>query len=251
MTREECVKKETGRWLALMDRQEVKLRSKEFEAISCLKKREGTGKEFGLDGLSLENAFVDEQDPTNIVKMAADVSAQTSSSNDIKSQSSDPLPSDFGTLAHEWSYYEAAGMRLKMAHRFVEWDGWEEGIAESMLGSEEFEEDWLKEVEQNAPVPEPINVDGGGELLARVSNNGTVPLNAVTNGGDVEETSSESSPSSSSEDGGLGVGSPSAVKALNPLTARRKASSNILVIAQETEKEEISAVGAVANQGEG
>ncbi|KAK1216557.1 hypothetical protein PQX77_020803 [Marasmius sp. AFHP31] len=68
MTKEECVK-ETRRWLALMGRllkQEAKLKSKEFAAISCLKKREGTRKEFGLDGLSLENAFVDEQDPTNI-----------------------------------------------------------------------------------------------------------------------------------------------------------------------------------------
>ncbi|KAK1217528.1 hypothetical protein PQX77_019817 [Marasmius sp. AFHP31] len=147
MTRKECVKKETGRWLALVDRllkQEAKLRSKEFEAKPCLKKREGTGEEFGLDchDTSLENVFVDEQDPTKIptfqlsssqthsrrnffrevlVKIAADVSAQTSSSNGIKSQSSGSPPSDFGTLAHEWFHYETAGMRLRMAHRFVEW----------------------------------------------------------------------------------------------------------------------------------
>ncbi|KAK1219971.1 hypothetical protein PQX77_017286 [Marasmius sp. AFHP31] len=131
-----------------------------------------------------------------------------------------------------------------MAHQFVEWDGWEEGMAESMLGLEEFEEDWFKGVEYNAdstlssPVPEPVHVDEGGELLARVSNNGTVPLNAITNGGDVE-------------DSGLGVGRPLAVKALNALAARRKASSNIPNITQETEKEEIFAVGAVANRGEG
>ncbi|KAK1216869.1 hypothetical protein PQX77_020490 [Marasmius sp. AFHP31] len=193
MTREECVKKETGRWLALMDlllKQEAELRSREFEANPFLKNREGTGEELGLDchDPSLENVFVDEQDPTKItctidwestttrplwqvahllaflqsspftakvsrevlVKMAADVSAQTSSSNGIKSQSSDPLPSDFGTLAHEWSYYETAGMRLRMAHRFVEWDGWEEGLVESMLGSGEFEEDWFKRTEHNA-----------------------------------------------------------------------------------------------------
>ncbi|KAK1235099.1 hypothetical protein PQX77_001682, partial [Marasmius sp. AFHP31] len=71
MTREECVKKETGRWLALMDlllKQEAELRSREFEANPFLKKREGTGEEFGLDcrDLSLDNVFVDEQDPTNI-----------------------------------------------------------------------------------------------------------------------------------------------------------------------------------------
>ncbi|KAK1233341.1 hypothetical protein PQX77_003506 [Marasmius sp. AFHP31] len=127
--------------LSRLLKQEAELRSREFEANPCLKKREGTGKEFGLDchGPSLENIFVDEQDPTKItciidwestttrplwqvahlpaflqsspftaklfrkvlVKMAADVSAQTSSSNGIKSQSSDPLPSDFGTLTHE------------------------------------------------------------------------------------------------------------------------------------------------------
>ncbi|KAJ8073384.1 hypothetical protein PM082_011659 [Marasmius tenuissimus] len=206
--REECVKKETGRWLMLMDRllkQEAELRNKELEANPCSKKREGTGEEFGLDchDLSLENVFVDEQDPTKItciidwestttrplwqaahlpaflqsspftaklfrevlVKMAADTSAQTSSSNGIKSRSDDSFPSDFGALAHEWLYYEAAGMRLRMAHRFVEWDGWEEGLAESMLGSEEFEEDWFKGGEYNAdsallsPAPE-VNVDG-------------------------------------------------------------------------------------------
>ncbi|KAK1216240.1 hypothetical protein PQX77_021137 [Marasmius sp. AFHP31] len=136
----------------LLLKQEAKLRSKEFEAISCLKMREGTGEEFGLDchDSSLEIVFVDERDPTKIVKMAADVSAQTSSSNGIKSQSSDPLPSDLGTLAHEWFYLKATGMRLRMARRFVEWDGWGEGLAESTLGSEEFEEDWLKEVEHNA-----------------------------------------------------------------------------------------------------
>ncbi|KAK1234981.1 hypothetical protein PQX77_001806, partial [Marasmius sp. AFHP31] len=266
MTRKECVKKETGRWLALMDRllkQEAKLRSKEFEAISCLKMREGTGEEFGLDcrDPSLENIFVDEQDPTKItciidwestttrplwqVKMAADVSAQTSSSNCIKSQSSDPLPSDFGTLAHEWSYYEAAGMRLRMAHRFVEWgkawqrDAWLGRVRRRVVeggGTQRVDSALL------CPVPESVNVNGGGELLARVSNNGTVPLNAVTNGGDVEETPGESSPSdSSSEDSGLGVGRPPAVKALNALAARRKATSSIPIIAQETEKGEISA----------
>lgn len=33
-----------------------------------------------------------------------------------------------------------------MAHRCVEWDGWEEGLAESILGSEETEEDWCHEI---------------------------------------------------------------------------------------------------------
>ncbi|KAK1227314.1 hypothetical protein PQX77_009699, partial [Marasmius sp. AFHP31] len=67
MTREECVK-EAERWLAFMDRLEAELRSKNFEANPCLKKREGTGEEFGLEchDPSLENVFVDEPDPTKI-----------------------------------------------------------------------------------------------------------------------------------------------------------------------------------------
>ncbi len=32
-----------------------------------------------------------------------------------------------------------------MAHRCIEWDGWEEGLVDSMLGPEEQEEDWFKE----------------------------------------------------------------------------------------------------------
>lgn len=34
-------------------------------------------------------------------------------------------------------------MRLRTAHRFVEWDGWEEGLAESMLGPADSEDDWF------------------------------------------------------------------------------------------------------------
>jgi hypothetical protein len=33
-----------------------------------------------------------------------------------------------------------------MAHRCVEWDGWEEGLVESILGPEDLEEEWFKEV---------------------------------------------------------------------------------------------------------
>lgn len=31
-----------------------------------------------------------------------------------------------------------------MAHRCAEWDGWEEGLVESILGPEELEEEWFK-----------------------------------------------------------------------------------------------------------
>ncbi|KAL0576128.1 hypothetical protein V5O48_005846 [Marasmius crinis-equi] len=292
--REECVKQETTRWLSIMERlvkQEEELRNKELSVHPYLKKKEGTAEEFGLDchDLSLENVFVDEQDPTKItciidwestttrplwqaahlpaflqsspftaklfrevlLKMADDAStageasAETSKSKS-QAPSKDSLPKDFAALAHEWLYYEAAGMRLRMAHRFVEWDGWEEGLAESMLGTEEFEEDWFKEAEPHldsallSPVHE-VNADGEGEPLACVLSNDILYVEA--NGNGVETLSdgrgdpSPPSSTSSFEDTKLGVGKPAAVKALEALNARRKASSKIPVIAKETEKE--------------
>lgn len=47
-------------------------------------------------------------------------------------------------LAAEWLYWEANGARLRMAHRCAEWDGWEEGLVDSILGPEEFESEWFK-----------------------------------------------------------------------------------------------------------
>jgi len=35
-----------------------------------------------------------------------------------------------------------------MAHRCIEWDGWEEGLVESILGPEDQEDDWFKEWEE-------------------------------------------------------------------------------------------------------
>lgn len=52
-----------------------------------------------------------------------------------------------GATAKEWLNYEAAGARLRLAHRCAEWDGWEEGLVESILGPEESEEEWFKDVE--------------------------------------------------------------------------------------------------------
>lgn len=40
-----------------------------------------------------------------------------------------------------------------MAHRCIEWDGWEEGLVDSILGPEEQEEDWFKSwVHDDSPV---------------------------------------------------------------------------------------------------
>lgn len=50
-------------------------------------------------------------------------------------------------LAAEWLFYEKNGSRLRMVHRCVEWDGWEEGLVESILGPEEVEEEWFRELD--------------------------------------------------------------------------------------------------------
>jgi hypothetical protein len=47
-------------------------------------------------------------------------------------------------LAREWLHWESTGTHLRMAHRFVEWDGWEEGLIDEILGPPEAEEEWLK-----------------------------------------------------------------------------------------------------------
>lgn len=54
------------------------------------------------------------------------------------------------TTAKEWLHYEAVGARLRLAHRCVEWDGWEEGLVESILGPEEHEEEWFEGVAETA-----------------------------------------------------------------------------------------------------
>jgi hypothetical protein len=58
-----------------------------------------------------------------------------------------------------------------MAHRCVEWDGWEEGLVESILGPEEQEEEWFRDVEveeivSSAGVSEPVSESEDGEVLA-------------------------------------------------------------------------------------
>ena len=40
---------------------------------------------------------------------------------------------------------------MRAAHRAAEWDGWEEGLVESILGPEEQEEDWFKSWEEPEP----------------------------------------------------------------------------------------------------
>ena len=59
---------------------------------------------------------------------------------------------DMATLAKEWLYYEQHGIRLRLAHRFAEWDGWEEDLIDCMLGPEVMEEEWFRDWD-DAPGP--------------------------------------------------------------------------------------------------
>lgn len=63
--------------------------------------------------------------------------------------------------AQEWLDHEARGARLRAAHRFVEWDGWEEGLVETILGAEEAQEEmWFNEWEEQA-----AGADGDEEVV--------------------------------------------------------------------------------------
>ncbi|KAG5641922.1 hypothetical protein DXG03_003968 [Asterophora parasitica] len=166
--REDRVRKEMARWMSMMER---------LVQVTL----DDAPESFGLDchDLSLENIFVDPDEPSKItciidwestttrplwqcahlpafvqtspfigrlfreavvkVGKAAEASASTPTRHGKEI--------DIASLAREWLFYESAGQRLRMAHRFVEWDGWEEGLIDSILGPEENEDDWFKDVE--------------------------------------------------------------------------------------------------------
>jgi hypothetical protein len=69
---------------------------------------------------------------------------------------------DVASLAKEWLFYEESGARLRMAHRCIEWDGWEEGLLESILGPEDQEDDWFKWEEQGPDSPAAANAEAYG-----------------------------------------------------------------------------------------
>ncbi|PSR71468.1 hypothetical protein PHLCEN_2v12735 [Hermanssonia centrifuga] len=165
--REEKVKEEMNRFVKIVERLGTALREQGDGGGS------GT-EEFTLDchDLNLENVFVDEHDPSQITCIidwestttrplwaAAHVPAflQTSPFTSklfratIEKISKQPRSvmvggqiRDLSLIATEWLHHEASGTRLRMAHRCVEWDGWEEGLVTSILGPEEQEEDWFK-----------------------------------------------------------------------------------------------------------
>jgi hypothetical protein len=75
-----------------------------------------------------------------------------------------------------------------MAHRCIEWDGWEEGLVESILGPEDEEDDWFKEWEEpnmdspTVPNPEMYGLDSiASKITFNEGHNGDA-REGVTNG---------------------------------------------------------------------
>ena len=62
-------------------------------------------------------------------------------------------PVALAAIAASWLHHETTGARLRMAHRCVEWDGWEEGLVGSILGPEEQEEDWFGAWQEDGGAP--------------------------------------------------------------------------------------------------
>ncbi|KAI0827033.1 hypothetical protein BC628DRAFT_194206 [Trametes gibbosa] len=172
--REERVKAEMERFLRMMER------------LGAISHEEGDGgggapEGFTLDchDLNLENVFVDEHDNSKITciidwestttrplwacahapaflqsspftaklfRATVERLARTPRSANVLGK-----PADVAAIATEWLHHEAAGARLRLAHRCIEWDGWEEGLVASILGPEDQEEDWFKEWEEAEP----------------------------------------------------------------------------------------------------
>ncbi|GLB38967.1 putative phosphotransferase enzyme family protein [Lyophyllum shimeji] len=169
--REERVRQEMARWKSFMDRLMKATLNDAPESFSL-----------DCHDLSLENIFVDAKDNwkiTCIIDWESTTTrplwqcahlpafAQTSAfigrlfreaiakvGRVAEASASTPTKHgkdiDLAALSREWLYYESAGQRLRMAHRFVEWDGWEEGLVDSILGPEEHEEDWFRDLDDVA-----------------------------------------------------------------------------------------------------
>ncbi|KAG1871459.1 hypothetical protein F4604DRAFT_1769800 [Suillus subluteus] len=173
MRREESVRKEMGRWMRIM------------EGLGARGDHSGETEEFGLDchDISLENVFVNENDPTEITcvidwestttrplwacahlptflqsspfttrmfREAVEDLARDRAPRPTHPGKNNVKPVNVVAVAKEWLHYEAIGARLRMAHRCAEWDGWEEGLVDSILGPEDTEDEWFKDAECTA-----------------------------------------------------------------------------------------------------
>ena len=81
---------------------------------------------------------------------------------------------DVASLAKEWLFYEESGARLRMAHRCIEWDGWEEGLVEGILGPGDKEGDWFREWEEpdmDSPAVAGPDIYGLDSIASRITLN--------------------------------------------------------------------------------
>ena len=94
-----------------------------------------------------------------------------------------------------------------MAHRCIEWDGWEEGLVESILGPEDQEDDWFKEWEEptmDSPTAAHPDMGGLDSIVSRITLNDTHNgdmRDGITNGNDARsnrKSEGTGSPSSTS-----------------------------------------------------
>ncbi|PIL27600.1 hypothetical protein GSI_10751 [Ganoderma sinense ZZ0214-1] len=174
--REERVKAEMARFLRMMERLGVVAHG-EGDGGGGESDRGGAEELFSIDchDLNLENVFVDENDNSKITCIIdwestttrplwacahvpsflqnSPFTAKLFRATVEKLARNPPIPNVLirGTpfsvagLAASWLHHETTGARLRMAHRCIEWDGWEEGLVDSILGPEDQEEDWFKE----------------------------------------------------------------------------------------------------------
>ncbi|KAL1741330.1 hypothetical protein HDZ31DRAFT_45673 [Schizophyllum fasciatum] len=259
------VEREMERWRRLMERLLEKLYGG----------AEVGEEEFGLDchDLSLENVFVDEADHTKITciidwestttrplwactHMPAFLQASPFTANLFReivrkiALAVPPTPrsvllprarplADLAALAREWIAFEQAGARLRLAHRCVEWDGWEEGLVDTILGPEDAEEEWLRDGEDEnegggaggaaegsttaafSPAPELVDVGAASEPVGWGARGG-----AGVGAGAGRQAA------------GVGMGAASAAPVLQGALGRRKPSAK-LPFKQEKEKEQM------------
>jgi hypothetical protein len=69
-----------------------------------------------------------------------------------------------------------SGAHLRHAHRCAEWDGWEEGLVDSILGPEDQEEDWIGEAHAVAlaTAPDDASEDDDGDACPSAAADGLI-----------------------------------------------------------------------------
>ena len=88
-----------------------------------------------------------------------------------------------------------------MAHRCIEWDGWEEGLLESILGPEDQEDDWFKweELGPDSPAaanPEVYGLDAMASMITLDGGHNSDARNGKPNGNNSKSRGSPTSTSS-------------------------------------------------------